>query len=174
MLKRRKFHLVIITSRQQFIAEETKKFVDKHYPGIFESIYFCNLGLSETEQLEYYSKQKSAICQEIGVDVLIDHQLEHCIDCASLGIDVLLYDRKGQYKWNHSLSDGNIYNIQRVNNWRDIINYFPKPSSPLRYCVYSHHEDIEEDKEEIEEEDDHYHHYHSNVQYVLLDEEDDD
>lgn len=33
MLKKRKFNLVIITSRQQFIAEETKKFVDKHYPG---------------------------------------------------------------------------------------------------------------------------------------------
>jgi 5'(3')-deoxyribonucleotidase len=33
MLKKRKFHLVIITSRQQFIAEETKRFVDMHYPG---------------------------------------------------------------------------------------------------------------------------------------------
>ena len=33
MLKKRKFTLVIITSRQQFIAEETKKFVDKHYSG---------------------------------------------------------------------------------------------------------------------------------------------
>ena len=33
MLKKRKFSLVIITSRQQFISEDTKKFVDKHYPG---------------------------------------------------------------------------------------------------------------------------------------------
>ncbi|KAI7850745.1 hypothetical protein BDC45DRAFT_608634 [Circinella umbellata] len=105
MLKKRKFTLVIITSRQQFIAEETKKFVDKHYSGIFESIYFCNLDLSDTEQLEYVSKPKSAICQEIGVDVLIDDNLEHAMECATtLGIDVLLYDRKGQYRWNHSSS----------------------------------------------------------------------
>lgn len=33
MLKRRNFTLVIITSRQQFVAEKTKKFVDRHYPG---------------------------------------------------------------------------------------------------------------------------------------------
>lgn len=33
-LKKRKFVLIIITSRQQFIAEATKKFVDKHYPGM--------------------------------------------------------------------------------------------------------------------------------------------
>jgi 5'(3')-deoxyribonucleotidase len=33
MLKRRHFTLVIVTSRQQFVAEKTKRFVDKHYPG---------------------------------------------------------------------------------------------------------------------------------------------
>jgi 5'(3')-deoxyribonucleotidase len=33
MLKSRHFTLVIITSRQQFIADKTKNFVDKHYPG---------------------------------------------------------------------------------------------------------------------------------------------
>ncbi|KAI9274832.1 hypothetical protein BDA99DRAFT_601920 [Phascolomyces articulosus] len=112
MLKKRKFTLVIITSRQQFIAEETKKFVDKHYPGIFESIYFCNLELSDTEQLEYVSKPKSAICQEIGVDVLIDDNLEHAMECANtLDIEVLLYDRKGQYRWNH-LSNQTTTNIK--------------------------------------------------------------
>lgn len=35
MLKRRRFTLVIVTSRQQFVAEKTKRFVDRHYPGNF-------------------------------------------------------------------------------------------------------------------------------------------
>lgn len=35
MLKRRHFTLVIVTSRQQFVAEKTKRFVDRHYPGNF-------------------------------------------------------------------------------------------------------------------------------------------
>ncbi|KAL0091517.1 hypothetical protein J3Q64DRAFT_1319528 [Phycomyces blakesleeanus] len=101
MFKKRKFTLVIITSRQQFVAAQTKQFVDRHYPGLFESIYFCNLGLSNAEQLEYVSKSKATICKEVGVDVLIDDSLDHALDCAQLGIKVLLYDRKGQYTWNH-------------------------------------------------------------------------
>ncbi|ORX56737.1 hypothetical protein DM01DRAFT_1334298 [Hesseltinella vesiculosa] len=135
MLKKRKFHLVIITSRQQFIAEETKRFVDKHYPGIFESIYFCNLGLSESEQLEFISKSKAAFCQDIGVDVLIDNQLEHASECASFGIEVLLYDRLGKYRWNqHPCSQP----LTRVKTWRDIIHqHFPRPSSPLKNMCFS-------------------------------------
>lgn len=35
MLKRRRFSLVIVTSRQQLVAEETKRWVDKCYPGTF-------------------------------------------------------------------------------------------------------------------------------------------
>ncbi|KAG0173619.1 hypothetical protein DFQ28_011111 [Apophysomyces sp. BC1034] len=161
MLKKRRFNLVIITARQQFIAEATKKFVDRHYPGLFESIYFCNLNLSDAEQLEYVSKPKSLICQEINVDVLIDDTLEHALDCASLGIQVLLYDRKGQYRWNHtatgattrptltstskqlyssssSFSGALPANVKRVRSWKDIIASFPKPSSPLRTCYYPH------------------------------------
>lgn len=34
MLKRRRFSLVIVTSRQQLVAEETKRWVDKCYPGM--------------------------------------------------------------------------------------------------------------------------------------------
>lgn len=144
------------------------------YVGIFESIYFCNLGLSDAEQLEYVSKPKSAICQEIGVDVLIDDGLDHAIDCAtSLDIEVLLYDRKNQYRWNHlnnktSSTSNNVNNnnnnrpvsltamsrqlyqnynnsynsnslpsnITRVSSWKQIMDYFPKPHSPLRNCHY--------------------------------------
>ncbi|KAI8353997.1 hypothetical protein BD560DRAFT_408129 [Blakeslea trispora] len=174
MLKRRNFTLVIITSRQQFIASKTKKFVDKHYPGIFESIYFCNLDLSSAEQLEYISKPKSLICQEIGVDVLIDDSLDHALECSSLGINILLYDRKGQYRWNHeerltnnettkntliSTSKRLLYhsvpkemskNVHRMKSWRDIIAQFPKPSSPLRFCYYppAYSEEEEEDEED--------------------------
>lgn len=207
MLKKRKFNLVIITSRQQFIAEETKKFVDKHYPGklmnmckrkrthtltrgantkgIFESIYFCNLGLSDAEQLEYVSKPKSAICQEIGVDVLIDDGLEHALDCAALDIEVLLYDRGGQYRWNHTrtkrkatltsmsrqLYHGHHHaplpsNVTRVTSWKEIIAYFPKPHSPLRNCYYP--QDLNDEEEE--EEDECYGKYNGEYETVEVDE----
>lgn len=130
--------------------------------------------MSDTEQLEYVSKPKSAICQEIGVDVLIDDGLDHALDCAALGIDVLLYDRKGQYGWNHikpsmhkrtmTAMSRQLYhhssittlpaNVTRVSSWKDIMARFPKPSSPLRYCYYP--EDLhpsEDDQDEEDEED---------------------
>ncbi|KAG1452117.1 hypothetical protein G6F56_007906 [Rhizopus delemar] len=133
IFKKRGFQLVIITSRQQLVAEKTKKFIDRHYPGIFESMYFCNLNLSRKEQLEYISKPKSVICQEIGVDVLIDDSLEHALDCSR--VEVLLYDRLGKYTWNHSSQLPS--NVHRVFNWKQVMARFPKPTSPLKQCIYS-------------------------------------
>ncbi|KAI8997311.1 hypothetical protein BDB01DRAFT_830909 [Pilobolus umbonatus] len=190
MLKKRRFTLVIVTSRQQFIAQKTKRFVDKHYPGIFDSIYFCNLNLSDAEQLEYITKPKSVICQEIGADVLIDDSLEHAIECSALGVEVLLYDHLGNYRWNHeerikktntrtshtlTSTSQRLYhhlpkelspNVHRMFNWKDILNQFPRPSSPLRHCSYSSaddSEDTEEDEEDEEEEEQYtpqYHYFH--------------
>ncbi|CAO3588952.1 unnamed protein product [Absidia cylindrospora] len=173
MLKKRGFHLVIITSRQQFIAEETKRFVDKHYPGIFESIYFCNLGLTDEEQRNYVSKRKSTICQEIGVDVLIDHQLEHCIDCANIGVDVLLYDPTGQQQ------KQGLNGIKRVKTWREIIHHhFPKPNSPLRHLVYSYSQsppmEMDNDDDNNSDDDDDYQMDQDGNEIVLLSEDDDD
>lgn len=111
------------------------------------------MDLSDAEQLEYVSKQKSVICQEIGVDVFIDDSLDHALDCSSLGIQVLLFDYYGNYYWNHShhpitttksltscsqlLYKRELNNVTRVHHWRDIMAQFPKPSSPLKYCCYS-------------------------------------
>ncbi|KAI8342859.1 hypothetical protein BC941DRAFT_390041 [Chlamydoabsidia padenii] len=168
MLKKRQYRLVIITSRPQYIAKETKRFVDKHYPGIFDSIYFCNLGLSETEQLHYVSKRKSTICQEIGVDVLIDHRLDHVLECAKLGVDVLLYDR--HYQWNTN------NHIKCATTWRDIIHHhFPKPNSPLRQLIYSMDDDEQDALDHYE-----YYHYHNQHldqdgnEIILLEEDEED
>ncbi|KAI7869148.1 hypothetical protein BDF14DRAFT_1880324 [Spinellus fusiger] len=182
MLKKRQFTLVIITSRQQFIAGQTKLFVDRHYPGLFESIYFCNLGLSASERLEYISKSKATICKEANVDILIDDSLEHALDCAKLGIDVLLYDRSGKYTWNHidsaptALSNthspltsigrkphpllsihksplrGLPSNVKRMTGWKDIMIQLSQPRSPLSMCYYPEDFIVEGEEEEEEEE----------------------
>lgn len=94
------------------------------------------MNLSEKERLEYISKPKSVICQEIGVDVLIDDSIEHALDCSHLNMNVLLYDKQGKYNWNHyqkQLPN----NVHRVFNWKQVMTQFPKPSSPLKYCIYS-------------------------------------
>lgn len=131
------------------------------------------MDLSDSEQLEYVSKPKSVICQEIGVDVLIDDSLEHAFDCSTLGIDILLYDRQGQYIWNHddilrkrhaqhsaptlTSTSKRLYhqtprelskNVHRMTSWKEIIAQFPKPSSPLRFCYFANESEAEEEEEE--------------------------
>ncbi|RUP43295.1 hypothetical protein BC936DRAFT_137366 [Jimgerdemannia flammicorona] len=155
MLKKRKFTLVIITSRQQFVAEQTKKFVDRHFPGIFESIYFCNHDLSEAEKDTYIFKPKSAICHEIGAELLIDDSLEHSLESALTGINVLLFDLNGRYGWNKARKVGSCVNgdsllpsnVRRVMSWKQISTLFPRPSSPLKH-VYIPEENSEEGEDE--------------------------
>lgn len=161
------------------------------------------MDLSDTEQLEYVSKPKSVICQEIGVDVLIDDSLEHAFDCSHLGIDILLYDKQGEYTWNHfktqkqftptltstskrlyqHFADTTTKNIHRMTSWRGILAQFPKPSSPLRYCCYYLPEEEEDDEftstEEEEEAEEHAlfdqpHYYNSSYETVEVEEMTDD
>lgn len=104
------------------------------------------MNLSEKEQQEYISKPKSLICREIGVDVLIDDSLEHAFDCAKLGIDILLYDKEGNYRWNQS--DYHRDNVNRMTSWKQIFAQFPKPTSPLKYCYTTTDEEEEEEEDE--------------------------
>lgn len=172
MLKRRRFSLVIVTSRQQLVAEETKRWVDKCYPGghslplnepiasgfftktymvpldpflgVFDSIYFCNLYLTHAEQQDLISKPKSAILREINAELLVEDSLEHALECAQVGVPVLLFDREGSYGWNHINIEGKRpqeadamilpRNVTRIKTWKQVIAHFPKPASPLRFC----------------------------------------
>ncbi|KAF9976287.1 hypothetical protein BGZ73_008833 [Actinomortierella ambigua] len=156
LLKSRRFSLVIVTARQQFVAELTKKFVDRHYPGIFESIYFANHYLTEQERLTFISKPKSAICRDVGAELLIDDSLENAIEVAQEGISVLLFDLHGEYRWN-KLAPGEELpeKITRVKSWKDIQAWFPRPRSPLSsqvFCLGDPVSDSEEDEDEDEDE----------------------
>ncbi|ORX52475.1 hypothetical protein DM01DRAFT_1408340 [Hesseltinella vesiculosa] len=159
-LKKRKWKLVIITCRPQFTSVTTQRFIDRHFPGIFDAIYYCNQGLSVADQLDFVPKPVSIMCQEIGADYLIDDALEHCMDCSSLDMTLLLYDHDGEYAYNHMVpkkrprngrptltaTSRQLYqqspsgslpeNVARVKSWKAILDLFPMPSSPLRHCHY--------------------------------------
>ncbi|KAG0269185.1 hypothetical protein DFQ27_004581 [Actinomortierella ambigua] len=155
LLKARRFSLVIVTARQQFVAELTKKFVDRHYPGIFESIYFANHYLTEQERLTFISKPKSAICRDVGAELLIDDSLENAIEVAQEGIAVLLFDLHGEYLWN-KLAPGEQLpeKITRVKSWKDIQAWFPRPRSPLSSQVFCLGDPLTESEDDDEEEED--------------------
>ncbi|CAA0818710.1 Haloacid dehalogenase-like hydrolase (HAD) superfamily protein [Striga hermonthica] len=109
------YNLSIVTSRQNAIKEHTIEWIDKHYPGLFQEIHFGN-----HFALEGQSKPKSEICKSLGAKVLIDDNPRYAIECAEVGIKVLLFDYENSYPWckfdavpRHPL-------VTKVHNWEEV------------------------------------------------------
>ena len=106
-LKRAGHTLYVVTGRQDEFIEETKTWIQKHFPGIFEDIFFTNAyGLNKQ------SRSKAKICKELGIDVLIEDDLDHINDCIQQGVRVVLFDSP----WNKSASP----DVTRVHSWKEI------------------------------------------------------
>ncbi|KAJ3316444.1 hypothetical protein HDU76_001788 [Blyttiomyces sp. JEL0837] len=127
------YRLVIVTSRQEVVHEETHSFVKKHYPDIFDELHFANHHLTVEEAARMVSKTKSQLCKEVGAKILIDDALSHAMDCSANGIFVYLFDHEGAYMWNKLAEDAKLPpNVQRVHSWDDIVQaLIPPPSDQL-------------------------------------------
>ncbi|KAG0189325.1 Homeobox protein pknox1 [Apophysomyces sp. BC1034] len=145
-LKQRHFRLVLITDRDQFIAEPIQKFAQRHFAGLFEAVHLCSLVLTDGDSVEAEAEQKLFICREIRADVLITDSCLNALECASAGTDVILYDCLCSCQSRcMELSP----NVKRMPGWRHLAAQFPKPKSPLRFCHYPD-DFLEEDEEDIE------------------------
>ncbi len=102
--------LVIITSRPPITQEITTVWLQKHFLNKFFSIHFTD----ELVKKEGNKIKKSDICIDLGVDIMIEDSLKNALECASIGIKVLLLD----CPWNQSedLAEG----ITRVKSWEEI------------------------------------------------------
>jgi uncharacterized HAD superfamily protein len=110
--------LILITAREETIAQPTLNWIEKHFPEIFDSVHFTN---SYSQNL--VQKKKSDICKEKSVDIMVDDSIKNTLDCSSNGINVLLVDRP----WNRNFIPPE--NVKRVFSWgdiHDVINTFSK------------------------------------------------
>lgn len=101
--------LCIITSRPNDFAQETRDWVNLHFPESFSSINFANHYAQSGKP-----KTKSEICDSLGVNVLVEDSLEYALECRKQTRRIFLLD----CPWNQSpdLPLG----VQRVQNWREI------------------------------------------------------
>jgi len=117
---RKKYQLVIVTSRRRSIEVHTNEWIHRHYPGIFseDTIHFAGIWDGEISQATNYLT-KGDLCASLGVHYLIDDQLKHCVAVAERGMSAILY---GDYTWNRSdtLAEG----VMRLNTWQQIGEYF--------------------------------------------------
>lgn len=102
--------LVILTARPNHTKDQTKEWVEKHFPGKFSNIYHTNEGSYNEPTIK-----KVDLCLKLGVDLVIEDALKNAIDCAKKGIKVFLLD----YQWNRceELPE----KVTRVYSWQEII-----------------------------------------------------
>ncbi|XP_059287081.1 uncharacterized protein LOC132040458 [Lycium ferocissimum] len=123
-------NLSIVTSRQNAIKDHTIEWIERHYPGLFQDIHFGN-----HFALNGKSIAKSDMCRSLGATVLIDDNPRYAIECAEVGIKVLLFDYENSYPWSKSESLNGHPMVKRVHNWGEVEHQLaswivPRNSSP--------------------------------------------
>ncbi|MEK6970216.1 MAG: hypothetical protein AABW68_00790 [archaeon] len=101
--------LFIITSRPAYLQEKTKAWIERYFGDAFVEILFGN-----AYSLHGPQKDKSTLCSEKDVRVLIEDAPGNAIDCAQAGIEVFLFDQP----WNRKMSPTK--NVTRVMSWDEI------------------------------------------------------
>ena len=102
---------VVVTSRQHCIEEQTRKWLQDHYPGIFSNIFFGNhWGVGA-------KRSKVELCEEAGAKALIDDAVEYSVQCAPHLQRVFLF---GDYAWNRHTHRTLPPNVQRLPDWEHV------------------------------------------------------
>lgn len=101
----------VITARPLILKDETLRWLDEHFYNKFKGIHFAfNPYVKESRQ-----KTKAEICREINAEIMVEDHIVNAVECAKVGIKVLLMDTP----WNQikNLPDG----LVRVKSWGDIL-----------------------------------------------------
>ena len=114
------FRLVVVTSRQLAIENDTRIWLDKYFPNVFDQVVFGNHW-----GLEGRKVSKPELCQAVGAQTLIDDNLTYALQCSSAGIRVLLFDLDGTYMWNKTPDSSPVAqalpsNVHRVASWNEV------------------------------------------------------
>jgi 5'(3')-deoxyribonucleotidase len=112
-LLRKKYDLVIVTSRGERSKKMTHEALHEHYPGLFSDVHFVPLWGGDK------AATKAQICNDIGASYLIDDSFEHCKLAAESGLEALLF---GHYGWNRTQKVTS--RMTRTKNWQEVLEYF--------------------------------------------------
>jgi len=107
-----KHNLVVITSRPLVIEKKTKSWIEKYFPKVFTGIHHTNSFSKQGKK-----RLKSEVCEDLGVEAMIEDSLEFAKDCLKAQVKVFLYDQP----WNQSKRLPK--DITRFYHWKEIEKY---------------------------------------------------
>lgn len=110
---KKKYKLVIITSRHDTHIDLTHAWLDEHFPKAFEEVAFMAVWSGDRKA------SKAEIATKLGVQYLVDDNVEHCSLANEAGIQAVLF---GEYGWSRGakLPAG----IVRCKDWGAVLEYF--------------------------------------------------
>ena len=111
LLKQRYRRLSVATSRRSNYGQSNIDYANHYYPKAFSDFYFGD------QYGETNHTPKSSICVPENVDLIIDDNLDHAIDCAKAGVQVILF---GDYGWNKTPSGGLPEGVFRASDWKKV------------------------------------------------------
>jgi hypothetical protein len=114
-----RFNVVTMTSRPLEVRETTLKWLDKHFPQVFDDVIFA-LPYKDGEDPDVWEKRtKADFAVQCGVSYLIDDQPKHANGAAEQGVSALLF---GDYGWNREAEIA--AGVTRVADWGGVADYF--------------------------------------------------
>jgi len=113
--KEKWYKLKVITARPGDLFEKyTLDWLNKHYPNIFDEVYFANSNKKIISDDGVDNTKKSIICQNLWVDVMIEDNPEYAKDVADCWIKTYLIKKP----WNKNIKDYN--NLVVVESFENI------------------------------------------------------
>jgi len=104
----RMYDLVIITSKPEYLREQTEIWLQKYFPNSFKSVHFTN-----SFHRNGSKRAKADVCDKLGVSVYIEDSIENAKAVVAPNREVLLFDTP----WNQDVTPpGTI----RVSSWEEI------------------------------------------------------
>lgn len=105
------YRMIVITGRSEAVREQTIKWLESNFPGLFKEVYFTNSFLAAESMARI---EKHEICANLGIRTIIEDSHEVAVSAASNNMNVLLIDRP----WNREVPQHP--NIYRAKGWKDV------------------------------------------------------
>ncbi len=105
--------IFIISSRPNKLFDETVLFFEKNFPGNNFEIIFSG----EIHDEDKRNLSKHEICNNLGINVMVEDNPTYAFECARNGIKTFLIDRP----WNRVFEEHD--NIIKVNGWKEVLDH---------------------------------------------------
>jgi 5'(3')-deoxyribonucleotidase len=115
---KKRYDLVILTSRRQVVKEETMAWLNDVFGGVFREVHFT--GFWDTISAESHLLTKGELAKQIGAEYLIDDQPKHCVAAAEAGVQSLLFGDYYAEVRNITLPP----KVTRCKDWSEVLEFF--------------------------------------------------